>query len=673
MKRVFAHIGFSFAITMIILNLLPIKGAFAVLALAGVLFVAFILIKKTRNAVAVPLCMFSCMLAAVIFISFSYGTFLPQQNSTGKETEIQFYLVDIPEKTDNGYLYTVKTTDVDCDGAPQNIKLSVYSKNRINADYNQIVKAKVRLNPIADNGFNSYGRYADNIFLSAYSYDSIVTDETAVNLLSPVLKLKEAVINYFLENLEGDDAGVAIALVTGCRSYISDETYNVFKSCGIMHLFAVSGLHLSVFAGSLYYILKRLRCPKIPSVIITMIFVILYMAFIGFTPSILRAGFMFILMCTSKLTGKKDDTLNSLGFAVFLICLNPYAVTDAGGMLTVTSVIGLSVIYPKIKVKRTFKYDFSEFIANSLSATVSVIISTMPVMYLFFGYQSLMCIILNIFMIPLVQIYLYLLSFSLNVSFSPFISNLVFYPVKWLSFAIIKIMYAFSKLYFLMLNLDEPVIGALIGGILIFFGITFVIAKNKIKLSAVLSSVIFVAVVLLNVFLSADNTYVKIISGSESAAVVVYDGENAFAAGVNDFKQYSIVKNIVSNRKLTLLMVIDDDGSKYSRMLADEFSAANYIAGYDYSDFDINSENVLSMSEFNIDLWHGFNVQYSYNDDGETIILNVYNFSLAYTDDLINVLPYDTAVYSAAAADCDITYTVSETGYTERRENNWLK
>lgn len=673
MKRVFAHIGFSFAITMIILNLLPIKGAFAVLALVSVLFVIFTAVKKIRKAVAVPLCLFSCMLASVIFLSFSYGTFLPQQNLTDKETEIQFYLVDIPEKTDNGYLYTVKTTNIDCDGAPQNIKLSVYSRNKINADYNQIVKAKVKLKPIADNGFNSYGKYADNIFLSAYSYDSIVTDETTVNPLASVLKLKEIVINYFLENLEGDDAGVAIALVTGCRSYISDETYNVFKSCGIMHLFAVSGLHLSVFAGSLYLILKRIYCPKIPSVIITMIFVILYMAFIGFTPSILRAGLMFILMCSAKIIGRKDDTLNSLGFAVFLICLNPYAVTDVGAMLTVTSVLGLSAVFPKIKLKRAFKYNFSKFIANSLSATVSVIITTMPVMYLFFGYQSLVCIILNIFMIPLVQIYLYLISFSLTVSFSTFISHLVFYPVKWLSFLIIKIMYAFSKLYFLMLNLDGPVIGLLIGGILILFGITFIIGKNKLKLSALLSAVIFTVVILLNVFLSAGNTYVKIISGSDSSAIFVYDDENAFAVGINDFKQYSAVRNIVLHRKLTVLMVIDDDNSKYSRMLADEFTAVNYISGYDYSDFDINAENVLTKSEFNVDLWHGFNVKYNCNNGSETVILNLYDFSLIYTDDLINVSPYDTAVYSAAVSDCDITYTVSETGYTERRENNWLK
>lgn len=673
MKRVFAHIGFSFAITMIILNLLPIKGAFAVLALAGVLFVISILIKKTRNAAAVPLCLFSCVLASIIFISFSYGTFIPQQNLEGKEAEIKFYLTDIPEKTESGYLYSVKTTEINIDGSPQNIKLSVYSKKKINADYNQIIKAKIRIKPIADSGFASYGKYADNIFLSAYSFDSIATDENASNPLAPVLKLKEAVINYFLENLEGDDAGVAIALVTGCKSYISDESYNMFKACGIMHLFAVSGLHLSVFAGSLYFILKRLYCPKIPSVLVTMIFVVMYMAFIGFTPSILRAGFMFLIMLTAKLSKNKDDTLNSLGFSVFLICLNPYAVTDVGGMLTVTSVLGLSVIYPKIKINRDFKYDFTEFLINSLSATVSVIIATMPVMYLFFGYQSLVCIVLNIFMIPLVQIYLYLLSFSLTVSFSPFISHLVFYPVKWLSFVIIKVMKAFSKLYFLMLNLDGPVAGAAIGGVLIFFGVAFIVAKNKVKLTAVLSSVIFAAVILLNAFLSAGNTYVKIISGGESTAIVVYDDENIFAAGINDFKQYSAVKNIASYRKLNLLMVIDDKGSKYSRMLAEEFNAANYIAGYNCSDFDINCENVLTMSEFNVDLWQGFNVQYNSKNENETIILTLYDFSIAYTDDLINILPYDAAVYSAAVGDYDITYTVSEKGYTERRENNWLK
>lgn len=673
MKRVFAHIGFSFAITMIILNLLPIKGAFAVLALAGVLFAVFMIISKTRKAAAVPLCMFSCMLAAVIFISFSYGSYLPQQSLANKETEIQFYLADIPEKSDNGYFYTVKTADVYFDGAPQNIKLSVYSKNEIKADYNQIVKAKVKLKPVAENGFKSYGKYADNIFLSAYSYDFIVTDETVFNPLSPVLKLKEAVINYFLDNLVGDDAGVAIALVTGCRSYISDETYNVFKSCGIMHLFAVSGLHLSVFAGSLYFILKRLRCPKNVNVAITILFVILYMAFIGFTPSILRAGFMFILMCVSKLFRKNDDLLNSLGFAVFLICLNPYAVTDAGGMLTVTSVLGLSVIYPKIKVKRTFKYDFTEFIANSLSATASVIIATMPVMYLFFGYQSLVCIILNIFMIPLVQIYLYLLSFSLFVSFSPFASHLVFYPVKWISFLLIKILYAFSKLYFLMLNLDSPAVGAVIGFVLIFFGLSFIIVKKQLKLTALLSSVIFVVVISLSVFLSAGNTYVKIVSGSESSAVMVYDSENAFAVGINDFKQYYSFKNILRYRGLNLIMIIDDDGSKYSQMLADEFSAVNYIAGADAGNFDINAQNVLELSEFDIDLWYGFNVKYNHSGGSETVILSIYDFSLVYTNELISVSSYSAAVYSDAVSDFDITYMVNSAGFTERRENNWLR
>lgn len=673
MKRVFAHIGFSFAITMIILNLLPIKGAFAVLALAGVLFVVFMCIKKTRTAVAVPLCAISCVIASVIFISFSYGTYLPQQNLVNKESEIEFHLIDVVEETDNGYFYTVKTNSIDINGAPQNIKLSVYSRNKISSDYNKVIKAKVNFSSVADNGFGSYGKYADNIFLSAYAYDIMETEDTVINPLSPVLKVKENVISYFLNNLEGDDAAIAIALVTGCRNYISNEMYELLKFCGIMHLFAVSGLHLSVFAGSLYFILKKLFMPKVPSVIITMMFVIMYMTFIGFTPSILRAGFMFLLLFSAKLVNKKDDTLNSLGLAVFLICLNPYAVTDVGGMLTVTSLLGLSAIYPAIRIKHKFKSDALKYVVNTIFATIAVLVTTLPVMYLFFGYQSFVCIILNIFMIPLVQFYLYLISFSLSVSFSPFISHLVFYPVKWLSALIIKIMYAFSNLYFLMLDLDSLLVGVIIGAVLVFFGISYITAKNKLKLTAILSSIIFVITFSLNIILSAGNTYVKIISGNQSSAVMVYDHDNAFVAGVSDFRQYYEIKNILDYKDLNLIMLIDNENSKYSSKIAEEFDAVNYIFSDENSNYLVNAKNVAEVSEFNVDLWHNFNVKYNCYDDYETVVINLYDFSLVYSNDLIDVSSYDKAVYFESNSGYDITYTVNNTGYIERRENNWLK
>lgn len=673
MKRVFAHIGFSVAITLIILNFLSIKGAFVVLGVTSVLFAVFMIIGKTRRAVAVPLCMCSCVLASVIFISFYYGSFLPQHTLENKEAEIYFYITDIPEETESGNLYTVKTECILLENSPQNIKLSLYSDNKINADYNQLVKARVKFKSVADNGYKSYGRYADNIFLSAYAYDFIAVDETVGNSLAPVLKFKEKVIGYFLDNLEGDDAGLAIAMTTGCRNYISDDVYYMFKSCGIMHVIAVSGLHLSVFAGLLYFILKKLTCPKIPMIITTMLFVVMYMAFIGFTPSILRAGFMFLVMCLAKLSKQKEDTLNSLGFAVFLICLNPYSVTDVGAMLTVTSVLGIIAVYPKIKPNRKFKSNVLKYIVNTILLSIAVIITTTPVLYLFFGYQSLVFVILNIILIPLVQLYLYTLSACLAVSFSSLISKLVFYPAEFLSELILRILEYFSKLSFLMLDMNTPVIGIIIGFVIMFIGIGFIINKNKLRLTAALSAILFAVGFILNAALSAGSTYVKVISGNSTSALFVYDDKNAFAAGVEDYSQFSYISNIISSRNLKLCMVVDSDNSKYSRRLAEDFEAVNYIANYDYDGLVINSDNILSVSEFDVDLWHGFNVKYNYNNSKETIAVALTGFSFVFTDDYVDVTAYDEAFYSASVSDYDITYTVNDNGYIERRENGWLK
>ncbi|MDE6110576.1 MAG: hypothetical protein K2F65_01535, partial [Eubacterium sp.] len=63
MKRVFAHIGFSFAITLIMLNFLEIEAAFVILAITSVAFAVSVIVRKTRRSLSVPLCMFSEFLA----------------------------------------------------------------------------------------------------------------------------------------------------------------------------------------------------------------------------------------------------------------------------------------------------------------------------------------------------------------------------------------------------------------------------------------------------------------------------------------------------------------------------------------------------------------------------------------------------------------------------------
>ena len=93
MKRVFAHIGFSFAITLVILNFFQIKTALVISAVTGAAFAVSLLIKRTRRGVAVPLGMLSAVLACVIFISNYYSSFLPQTRLDNvKNNSRQLYL-----------------------------------------------------------------------------------------------------------------------------------------------------------------------------------------------------------------------------------------------------------------------------------------------------------------------------------------------------------------------------------------------------------------------------------------------------------------------------------------------------------------------------------------------------------------------------------------------------
>ena len=70
MKRVFAHIGFSFAVSMLLLNLInSIKKTLIISAGLAILFIASLAVKKYRQALAVPLCLGAAVFAC-IFLCF---------------------------------------------------------------------------------------------------------------------------------------------------------------------------------------------------------------------------------------------------------------------------------------------------------------------------------------------------------------------------------------------------------------------------------------------------------------------------------------------------------------------------------------------------------------------------------------------------------------------------
>lgn len=665
MKRVFAHIGFSFALTLVVLNLISIKWVLAVLSVAGTLFVLSLLINKTRKAIAVPLCLFCSVLACLTFVSNYYGPYSNQISLDGKTANVEFYIVDVEEFNGYNYVYKAKTKSVEINGAPQKINLYVYSDKRIESDYYETINGKLKLNKIADNAFDSYGSFADGVFLESKLVNYKSTGKGVNSPNKYILDLRISIKEIFKKNLSKDNDGLALALVTGDKSLMNNELSENFKKCGASHLIAVSGLHLSVVAGGIYLLLKKLRVKKIPTVVISFAAIILYASLAGFSKSIVRAGIMMSVLLAGKLFNRKSDLLNSLGFAVFIMCLNPYAVTDIGALLTVSAMLGVVAINNIIIMKFLPKNAVLKYLYKGLVLSFSIFTATFPVMYFTFGNVSLIGVLLNIILIPIAEAALVSSVFVLALQFLPPLMLVAVKVSNAAAGALIAITKHFASLPFSAFKIDSSEMGIVIGAVFIIFGIAFIIKKNNriFRTSAILSVIIAAVVLASSSIINYNNVFVREINGFKSTAAIIYDRERAVIIGVAEKHQYQQIKSIIETQSLDVSMIIDTNSSSYSKELTEEADVKNYVALPDDENVDlISCENILIISEFDVDLWEHLNIKYSYNQENDEfkIRVRVYGTDFAFDNKI-------------SKNENDMIYIVNNKGYRSWRVNKWLR
>ena len=163
------------------------------------------------------------------------------------------------------------------------------------------------------------------------------------SFLAPLYQLRAMLIEELREQIPDGRGEVAVGILTGDTSGISPELMLLFRRCGLSHILAVSGLHLTLLTSLIGLLLRRVS-RRLHSVLASL-FVLAFMAFQLFTVSVLRAGLMVLLAQAAQGEGKKGDTWNSLGFALTVVlALSPGAAADAGLQLSVSAVVGILLL-----------------------------------------------------------------------------------------------------------------------------------------------------------------------------------------------------------------------------------------------------------------------------------------------------------------------------------------
>ena len=168
MKRVFAHLGFSAAVMLLILNFFSVTFAYIALGVVLAALCLVLSVPRLRQGVSVWLCLVGAVVACVTFIVGVHATYLPQQKLIGQTAQVQFYVTDVrrgAEKND----YTVKTTAIDLPGVPQNIRSTFSAHADLGDVPDGIYTGKVTFASTGENGYAAWGKFSDGEFQPCYN------------------------------------------------------------------------------------------------------------------------------------------------------------------------------------------------------------------------------------------------------------------------------------------------------------------------------------------------------------------------------------------------------------------------------------------------------------------------------------------------------------------------
>jgi competence protein ComEC len=143
--------------------------------------------------------------------------------------------------------------------------------------------------------------------------------------------------------LTQDDAIMLAAMVTGDRTYLTHSIRVGFERTGSFHMLVVSGFHLAIVAGCLFWFAKKLRLPRVPATFVTILASFGYALFTGFATPVQRSLWMVTLYMLGRLLYRERSPLNTIGFAsLCLMAVSPRSLFESSLQMTLLAVVSIA-------------------------------------------------------------------------------------------------------------------------------------------------------------------------------------------------------------------------------------------------------------------------------------------------------------------------------------------
>ncbi|MBM3415104.1 MAG: ComEC family competence protein [Bacteroidetes bacterium] len=274
------------------------------------------------------------------------------------------------------------------------------------------------------------------VFLKRDEYE-IIPGRTVNPAKQVIYSTRQKVLNILRKNIPGPkELGLAEALLIGYKDDLDQSLVQSYTNTGVVHIIAISGLHLGLIYWLLALLLKPLTRNKKtkwlrPLLIITGLWGFSLLA--GAQPSVLRSAFMFSFIVLGETFSRKTSIYNTMAVSAFLLlCINPYGLWDVGFQLSYAAVLSIIIFMRPIYNWFYIKNKALDFIWKLNAVTLAAQILTIPLSIYHFHQFPLLFFLTNFLAVPLSSIILLGEILLCCISFIPAAAMLLGKALFWL-------------------------------------------------------------------------------------------------------------------------------------------------------------------------------------------------------------------------------------------------
>lgn len=617
MKRPLAVIGYTYlaALTVALFFGVSSVGVIAVCLLLGLAVV--LKSGRLRRTVVLPAIGLTA-LSAMGMLWLYTGVFVtPTQYCYDQTVQMEAELCESPYRQYDRYYYPLQAQELRLrDGTVvSHVRVLVSSAQPLSMDYFDYISAEVHFGRDTEDY-----RLAKGIMLTGYLTDpeqAIVTPTAHKPLFYYALQARSFLSGILYDTLPSEQAAFVSALLLGDRSGVDTEVQEHLRTAGLSHILVVSGMHLSFLTGLCLFVLQRLLLRRNLALSLCMLLVALYMAITGFSPSVVRAGIMQLIVLAGMLLGESSDAYHSLGLAVLVMTLrNPYAALDISLLLSFSATLGLIFAANKLtsfglehtgstvelysSVPDSVVGRLRRGLLKMVGVTAAAYLFTLPVTILYFRRLSLYAIPANMAVAPILPLLMtasvLLLLLHGGVIFPPIVGFLVQY--------IDAVAAQTEQWPMSVLQLSQRFVPWWLAGMGLL-AVILLLCKGKryrvriLALTGVLSLIL--GVVLTEWF---DYQVVRIAvldTGQGSTVLLVQNNQAVVLSCGGSYSNYSAVKDYLTGtqiQSLSLLLLTDRDwsSSAYADHLLTDFPTEQAVI-YDRQRWSLSVQECLMKAE----------------------------------------------------------------------------